>query len=495
MTERNSKREPASAQPPLEPEPPKLGEPTAVAAGPKAVMISIQHALRQMGAGRSVHALSRVNQTDGFDCMGCAWPDPEQRKAAEFCENGAKAVAEEATTSRVDRRFFSRFSVQELAEHSDHWLGRQGRLTEPMLLRPGSSHYEPIGWTDAFRVIANHLHALETPDEACFYTSGRASNEAAFVYQLFARAFGTNNLPDCSNLCHESSGVALNETIGSGKGTVTLEDFEHADCILMIGQNPGTNHPRMLSTLQDAARRGCAIITVNPLAEAGNTAFRDPQEVAGWAGAGTQFHAQHLRVRINGDVALLKGLAKTVLAEDRARPGEVLDRAFIEAYCDGFDAFVDGIDATEWSHIVASSGVPRDAIERAGRRIARSERVIACWAMGVTQHDNAVANIQEIVNLLLLGGHLGRPGAGACPVRGHSNVQGDRTMGIWERPSEDFLDALAAEFDFAPPRAHGFDAVAAIRAMHDGRARVLIALGGNLLSAASDTEFTADALR
>ncbi|MEL6548247.1 MAG: molybdopterin-dependent oxidoreductase, partial [Myxococcota bacterium] len=376
----------------------------------------MQHALRQMGAGRTAQALLNVNQKDGFDCAGCAWPDPGKRKAAEFCENGAKAVAEEATTSRVDSHFFARFSVQELAQRSDHWLGRQGRLTEPMILRAGSSHYEPIAWDEAFRRIADQLKALETPDQACFYTSGRASNEAAFTYQLFARAFGTNNLPDCSNMCHESSGVALSEALGSGKGSVTLEDFEHADCILVVGQNPGTNHPRMLGMLQEAARRGCAIITINPLAEAGNTAFKDPQEVTGWVGSGTHFGARHLPVRLNGDVALLKGFMKALLEREDAEPGSVLDLEFIAHSCDGFESLKADLHATDWSSITKSSGIERSVIEETAATLATSKRVIACWAMGLTQHDNGVGNIQSLVNLLLLGGHVGREGAGVCPV-------------------------------------------------------------------------------
>ncbi|MBZ4420135.1 FdhF/YdeP family oxidoreductase [Myxococcus sp. RHSTA-1-4] len=486
---------PPSAQPPEEPRPPRVGPMGEVAGGIPAVVSTMKHAWGEMGPVRGTRLLLQVNQKHGFDCPGCAWPDPGHRSVAEFCENGAKAVAEEGTTARVTPDFFRKWSVAELSRQTDHWLGKQGRLTHPMVLREGATHYTPISWDEAFALVAEELNALAAPDDACFYTSGRASNEAAFLYQLFVRQFGTNNLPDCSNMCHESSGTALSETIGIGKGTVTLEDFDKADAIFVIGQNPGTNHPRMLTSLQAAARRGCEIVSINPLPETGLNRFKHPQEVLRLIGPGTALNTLFLQVRINGDVALLQGLAKALLEMEDARPGTVVARAFIEEKTLGFDAWAAGIRAARWEDVVEGSGVPREQIVAGAEILARSERTIFCWAMGLTQHRNAVANIQEIVNLALLRGSIGKPGAGLCPVRGHSNVQGDRTMGIWERPKPGFLDALSREFGFEPPRHHGMDTVDTIRAMHDGRVKVFFALGGNFLSATPDTELTAEALR
>jgi molybdopterin-dependent oxidoreductase alpha subunit len=484
------------AQPPEESAGPNVSAPGESAAGAAGVFAAMKYSLREMGARRSLRTLARVNQQGGFDCPGCAWPEPDgERSHAEFCENGAKHVADEATTKRVTPDFFRRWTVARLAEQSDIWLNQQGRITHPMLLRRGSDRYEEIGWDAAFKLIADELSGLDSPDEAVFYTSGRTSNEAAFLYQLFVRRFGTNNLPDCSNMCHESSGTGLTASIGVGKGTVTLDDFARASAVFVIGQNPGTNHPRMLSTLQHAKRRGCRIVHVNPLPEAGMNRFKHPQEVAGWIGRGTQLSDLFLQVRINGDVALLKGIAKEVLEEEARRPGRVLDHDFIREHTAGFAEFRDALDAVGWDEITEQSGVAREQIAEAARVFVESERTIICWAMGLTQHRNAVSNVQEIVNLLLLRGQIGKPGAGACPVRGHSNVQGDRTMGIWERPTEAFLDRLAAEFRFEPPRRHGFDTVSAILAMHERRAKVFFALGGNFLSATPDTEFTAEALR
>ncbi|HEX8888502.1 MAG TPA: FdhF/YdeP family oxidoreductase, partial [Pyrinomonadaceae bacterium] len=382
----------------------------------------------------------------------------------------------------------------ELSKQSDYWLGKQGRLTEPMLLRRESAHYEPISWDDAFALIADELNALQSPNEAIFYTSGRTSNEAAFLYQLFARQFGTNNLPDCSNMCHESSGSALTETIGIGKGTVTLEDFDLAEAIFIIGQNPGTNHPRMLTSLQKAKRGGAKIVHINPLPEVGTIRFKHPQEILGMLGQGTELADLFLQVRINGDVALLKGIMKEMLEEEERRPGHVFDHQFIEAQTEGFDDFVNSLRAVGWDEIVEQSGITREQMREAANIFIASNRTIVCWAMGLTQHRNAVANIQEIVNLLLLRGQIGKPGAGACPVRGHSNVQGDRTMGIWERPTESFLNSLSKEFQFEPPRAFGLDTVESIKAMHEGACKVFFALGGNFLSATPDTEYTAEAL-
>ncbi|MFL6337254.1 MAG: FdhF/YdeP family oxidoreductase [Pyrinomonadaceae bacterium] len=463
--------------------------------GLAAVWSSLKQITRETGLVRGTRTLLKVNQKDGFDCPGCAWPDPDGERAhAEFCENGAKAVAEEATTRRVTPDFFREWSVADLSQKSDYWLGKQGRLTHPVVLRRGATHYEEVGWDEAFRLIAAELNALDSPDEAAFYTSGRTSNEAAFLYQLFVRQFGTNNLPDCSNMCHESSGRALTETIGVGKGTVTLADFDLADCIFIVGQNPGTNHPRMLTTLRAAKRRGCKIVHVNPLPEAGLARFRHPQHPLDLLGGGTELTDLFLQVRVNGDVPLLKGLMKEILAEEKMRPGEVLDRRFIEGRTHGFAEFARELDKVGWDDLVEQCGVAREQLRAAAEIYFKSDRVIVCWAMGLTQHKNAVANIQEIVNLLLLRGNLGRPGAGACPVRGHSNVQGDRTMGIWERPADTLLDALAREFDFEPPRRHGLDTVETIKAMYERRVKLFYALGGNFLSATPDTEFTAEAL-
>ena len=469
-----------------------VGRPAASSGGLPAVTVALTMAITQMGVSRTVSSLLDLNQEAGFDCPGCAWPDPDgERSRFEFCENGAKAVAEEATRERVTATFFAEHSVVELGEHSDHWLGKRGRLTEPMYLPKGGTHYLPISWDAAFDLIGRELNALASPNEAVFYTSGRTSNEAAFLYQLFVRQFGTNNLPDCSNMCHESSGVGMLESLGTGKGSVSLADFELADCIVVIGQNPGTNHPRMLTTLQRAARRGCRIISINPLEESGLKRFKHPQEVMGVLGSGTALATDYLPVRINGDVALLKGIQKAIVESHPER----IDRAFISECTDGFELLCEDLRAESWQAITASSGIAELRIREIASVIASSKAMICCWAMGVTQHENGVANIKEIVNLLLLGGHVGRPGAGACPVRGHSNVQGDRTMGIWERPTPDFLERLGAEFNFTPPSEHGFDVVHAIEAMHQRRAHVFIALGGNFLSATPDTAYTAQALR
>jgi len=461
------------------------------AGGAPAIIAALKTISEEMGLVRGVRTLLKVNQTGGVDCPGCAWPEPDrERSHFEFCENGAKHVADEATTKRVTPEFFQQWSVAELLEQSYQWLNAQGRLTHPMLLQRDATHYEPISWDDTFELLAGELNSLNYPDQAIFYTSGRTSNEAAFLYQLFVRQFGTNNLPDCSNMCHESSGSALTETVGVGKGTVTLEDFEEAQAIFVIGQNPGTNHPRMLTSLERAKRRGCKLVHINPLPEVGMTRFKHPQDVLGLLGSGTILADLFLQVRINGDVALLKGITKAVLAHENA-----LDRDFIAQHTTGFDEFVSALQGVSWSEIVEQSGVAREQIEQAAQIFVDSERTIFCWAMGLTQHRNAVANIQEIVNLMLLRGQVGKPGAGLCPVRGHSNVQGDRTVGIWERPTEAFLDKLGETFDFEPPRNHGFDTVRAIHAMHEGQGKVFFALGGNFLSATPDTDFTAAALR
>jgi formate dehydrogenase major subunit len=461
---------------------------SAAAAGPGALLSTLKR-VRAMGFSRGVRALARLNQVEGFDCPGCAWPDATPRHTFEFCENGAKAVAHEATPKRVGRDFFARHTVAELAARDDVWLEAQGRLAEPMWLAPGAERYAPVPWEQAFAKIGEHLRALGSPDEAVFYTSGRTSNEAAFLWQLFARAFGTNNLPDCSNLCHESSGTGLTESIGEGKGTVGLDDFASCDLILVLGQNPGSNHPRMLPYLQAAKRRGCKIVSINPLRERGLVAFANPQEALGLAGVGTPLADLFVQLRVGGDVALLQAVARLVLE----RGAE--DRAFIDAHTEGFEAWAERIRARDLGALEAACGVPLATLRELAELYARSERVIACWAMGLTQHAHGVANVQELTNLLLLRGNVGKPGAGPCPVRGHSNVQGDRTMGIWERPTEAFLSRLDAEFGLRAPRAHGHDTVSAIHALAEGRASVFIALGGNFARATPDTAFTERALR
>ena len=492
----NQDKTTSNAQPPEELAPVQIKPLSKSAGGVPAIASAVKSAWNEMGAARSLRTLLKINQPGGFDCPGCAWPEPDgKRSHAEFCENGAKHVADEATTRRVTPEFFGEWSLADLANKSDYWLGKQGRITHPLVLHRGSTHYIPISWDDAFALIGAELNSLDHPDEAVFYTSGRTSNEAAFLYQLFVRQFGTNNLPDCSNMCHESSGWALSETIGAGKGTVTLEDFDQAQAIFVIGQNPGTNHPRMLTALEHAKRNGCKLVHINPLPEAGMTNFKHPQDVLAWLGEGTPLADLFLQVRINGDVALLKGIMKEVLAAEEREPGKVLDKEFIEQYTTGFSEFTSALDGIEWTEITEQCGITRPEIGSAARIFIESERTIFCWAMGLTQHKNAVANIQEIANLMFLRGQIGKPGAGLCPVRGHSNVQGDRTMGISERPSEAFLDKLGSEFGFEPPREHGLDTVGSIQAMHNGKARVFFALGGNFLSATPDTEYTAAALR
>jgi len=464
------------------------------AGGFEALVSAVRHTLRGPGALRGLRSWRSLNQHAGFDCPGCAWPDPDDRAAFEFCEQGVKAVAHEATRRTVGADFFREHSIPELLERPGRWLEAQGRLAEPLVRRAGSDHYEPIAWEDAFARAGEALRGLDSPDEAVFYTSGRTSNEAAFLYQLFVRELGTNNLPDCSNLCHESSGTGLTETIGVGKGTVDLSDFAEADAIFVMGQNPGSNHPRMLATLQAARHRGCRIVSVNPLRERGLVRFAHPKDPLALLGRSEPIADRFVQVRVGGDVAFLKAVMKRVLAAEAERPGRVLDWDFLRTHTTGFDAFRAALDAIPLETLVAASGVALEDVEEAARIYVEAERVIVCWAMGLTQHKHGVANVQEIVNLLLLRGNLGKPGAGACPVRGHSNVQGDRTMGIFERPSAAFLDALEAEFGFAPPRRHGLDTVGAIEAMAEGRVRVFVGLGGNFVVAAPDTPVVEQAL-
>ncbi|WP_345384926.1 FdhF/YdeP family oxidoreductase, partial [Pseudonocardia yuanmonensis] len=474
----------------------RVGRPASHAAGLKAVRVSLSRALRQMGPVKSARNLLTLNQVDGFDCMSCAWPDPtDHRHTAEFCENGAKAVSWEGQRATVGAAFFAAHPISELERRSDHWLERQGRLVEPMVRRAGADHYQPISWEDAFALVAEHLQALESPDEALFYTSGRASNEAAFVYQLFARAFGTNNLPDCSNMCHESTSVGLARTIGIGKGSVSLQDLHEADLIVISGQNPGTNHPRMLSALEIATQRGAKILAINPLREAGLLRFDNPQTPAGLAGRGTGLADRYLQIRSNGDLAFWQAIAHLLLARDDRAPGSVVDHDFIAEHTVGFEEWAAHLRDLDRDAVVAATGLDWAEIEATAELFATSQKIVHCWAMGVTQHRNAVATITEFVNVALLQGMIGKPGAGLCPVRGHSNVQGDRTMGIWEKAPDTFLDALQAEFGFAPPRAHGHDAAAAVRALRDGTAKVFVGLGGNFAAAMSDTQVTEAALR
>jgi molybdopterin-dependent oxidoreductase alpha subunit len=483
------------AQPPLEEKGAHEGHRHETAAGFYSIYETVHYGLREMGVKRSLKTLLKVNQKDGFDCPSCAWPDPDgKRKAAEFCENGVKAVASEATTKRVTPEVFAKHSISSLLKRTDMWLEELGRITHPMIRRKGSDFYEPISWENAFEVIGRELRALASPDEASFYTSGRASNEAAFLYGLFARQFGTNNLPDCSNMCHESSGTGLSATIGIGKATVRIEDFALADSIFVIGQNPGTCHPRMLTELQKAVRNGCKLVSVNPLNETGLIKFKNPQEPLHMLGPATEMACLFLPVRINGDVALLKGIMKEMLEEDERNGGKVLAHDFIEQQTEGFEEFARDIREESWDRILQNSGLSRDLIREAARIAMASERMICSWAMGITQHKNGVANVQSIVNFALLRGQIGRRGAGICPVRGHSNVQGDRTVGIWEQMSPEFLKALGKEFNFSPPEKHGFDTVRTIEAMHKGQVKVFVGLGGNFLLATPDTNYTSEAI-
>lgn len=467
------------------------------AVGAKAVASALNHIKNEVGVVKGIGLLKNLNQKYGFDCPGCAWPDPDEKRAflAEYCENGAKAVAEEATRNKVSPLFFSTFPVDKLAELSDYEIGKKGRITHPVYLPEGANHYKEISWKDAFNLIADELNDLNSPDEAIFYTSGRTSNEAAFLYQLFVRQFGTNNLPDCSNMCHESSGAALSETLGIGKGSVTLDDFNHTDLIIVIGQNPGTNHPRMLTALGEAKKKGSKIITINPLPEVGLLNYKDPQNPLKWVGSGLDLTDLFLQVKINGDVALLKIILKLMLKQEEDVPYSVFDYDFIKEKTFGIEDLLDDLETYSIDYLLPQTGLSLEKIKEAANLIINNKKIIICWAMGLTQHKNSVDNIREIVNILLLKGSIGKKGAGTCPVRGHSNVQGDRTMGIWEKMPDTFLDKLDAEFNFKSPRKHGFDVVDSIEAMHKKKAKVFLGMGGNFISATPDTEFTAEALR
>ena len=484
----------------------KVKKPADTAAGLRAVESAARWTWKKMGFVRGTRALLNLNQMGGIDCQSCAWPDPdEHRTVAEFCESGARALSDEGTKARATPELFAKYSVADLSQQSDQWLNAQGRLTHPLVLRKGATHYEPIEWQDAFELIAGTLNSLASPDEAIFYTSGRTSNEAAFLYQLFVRQYGTNNLPDCSNMCHESSGTALMDTIGLGKATIRLDDFNHTDLVIVIGQNPGTCAPRMMSSLQDAKRAGAKMLAINPLPEAGLMNFVNPNpqhysnllkfslDVLG--NIATPLADLFLPVRVGGDMAVLKGMMKVLIARELAQPGEVLDRKFIDTFTHGYDELVKQLDTTSWDDIEYASGLSQQQIIEAAEMYLRADRVITCWAMGVTQHKDAVATIHDLVNLHLLRGQVGKEGAGLCPVRGHSNVQGDRTMGIWEKMNPDFKAALEKEFRFEVPAHNGFSTVESIEAMSDDRAKVFFAMGGNFLSATPDTDVVFDALR
>ena len=467
------------------------------AAGIPAILSSFRFVIAEAGVTRGLKALARVNQKGGFDCPSCAWPDPDDERSgiAEYCENGAKAIAEETTTKRLTPDFFAENPVADLAKLSDQDIGNKGRIAQPVYLPMGATHYQPISWDAAFKIIAGALNALPSPDQAIFYTSGRTSNEAAFLYQLFARRYGTNNLPDCSNMCHESSGSALSESLGLGKGSVRLDDLYIAEVIVIMGQNPGTNAPRMLTALQKAKRNGAIIISVNPLPETGLMAFSNPQQLPGLLGFATQLTDLYLPVKLGGDMALLQAIELLLLLEEQRAPGTVFDTTFIRNHTAGYSEFIQYLGQTSLPDLSEACGIPVSDIGKAAAILKDKKKIIVCWAMGLTQHTNAVDTIKEIANLLLLKGSIGKPGAGTCPVRGHSNVQGDRTMGIWERPKQAFLDALEKRFGFQPPQHHGLDVVGSIRAMHDGSASVFFAMGGNFLSATPDTNYTAEAMR
>jgi molybdopterin-dependent oxidoreductase alpha subunit len=476
---------------------PGLGRIKKSAAGLPAILSTLHLGLFDMGPRKSARVMRKMNQFDGFDCPGCAWPDPDDERTpfGEYCENGIKAIAAEADAKSIHADFFRLHSIADLKLKSEMELGKFGRIAEPLVKYPGDTHYSPIPWEEAFALIAKNLKALSTPDEAIFYTSGRTSNEAAFMYQWFAREFGTNNLPDCSHLCHESSAKAMKNTLGVTKGSVTLNDFEKTDLIIIMGQNPGSNHPRMLTALEKCKKNGGKIISINPIPEAGLTAFRNPKSLLKMFGKGTILSDLFLPVTINGDIPLLKAILQLLFYEERKKPDAAFDIPFIHEKTIGYEAFAAHLLAQDFNTLADASGVDRALIKRAAEMIRKAQKLIVCWSMGLTQHKNAVENIQEVINLLLVKGAFGKEGCGPCPVRGHSNVQGDRTMGITEAPSSSFLKNLKDVAGFKPPKKTGFTVVEAIKAMESGKAKVFISLGGNLAGAAPDTSFTASALQ
>ncbi|MEP2026261.1 MAG: FdhF/YdeP family oxidoreductase [Reichenbachiella sp.] len=465
--------------------------------GLPAVTSAMKHISEEIGIIDGLKVINKMNQHGGFDCPGCAWPDPDHERSAlgEYCENGAKAIAEEATKKRVNTDFFSTHNVEEMSDWSDYQIGKSGRITEPFYMAKDSSHYQPISWEEAFSKIGKKLKSLDNPNEAAFYTSGRTSNEAAFMYQLFAREFGTNNLPDCSNMCHESSGTGLSKTLGIGKGSVTLEDIHQSELVVVIGQNPGTNHPRMLMALEKCKQNGGAIVSINPIHEVGTNVFIDPQNPLKILKGGTKLEDLYIQVKINGDVALLKATLLLMLKAEEDRPGTVFDHDFIERKCDNYQEFIHHLRESDFGTCVQESGLTEIEVRQFADLLISKKKIIFCWAMGLTQHENGVENVQEIVNILLLKGSIGKPGAGTCPVRGHSNVQGDRTMGIWEKPKEAFLAKLDEQFGISSPRKHGFDTVETIRAMDAEQIKVFISMGGNFISATPDSQFTGEAMK
>ena len=476
----------------------KIKEKEEIAVGFPSITSTAYYIWQETYIGRGIKTLLKLNQVKGYDCPSCAWPDPDADKRSsigEYCENGAKAIAWEATKNKVTPDFFKQHTIEQLLNESDYWLEKQGRITHPVIIEEGASNYKKISWKEAFRLIANKLNSLENPDEASFYTSGRASNEAAFMYQTFVRVFGTNNLPDCSNMCHEASGKALTETTGIGKASVTLNDIEEAELLMIIGQNPGTNAPRMLSSLQKLKKNGGEIIAVNPLPEAGFMKFRHPQRPWEWVGEPTKLQDLYLQVKINGDIALLKAIIKILHEEDKLLSGTIFDHEFINKKTTGYKQLVASIEKEDLDELIYASGVPTKKVHKAAKMIRDKKKIIIAWAMGVTQHRNGENTIREIVNLLLLKGSISKPGAGTLPVRGHSNVQGDRTMGIWEKAPDAFLDRLGRAFDFEPPREHGYNAVDTVKALVEGKTKVFFALGGNFLMAAPDTNLISEGMR
>lgn len=474
----------------------QLSIPSRNSVGIPAILSTIGHVSKYMTWRNGIKLSLAINQKKGFDCPGCAWPDPDddRSKLGEYCENGMKAIAEEASKKIIGHEFFAKNSIDKLKQLTDFELGKLGRLAEPLILKSGDSNYQPISWDHAFDSIGDALNALNSPDEALFYTSGRTSNEAAYLYQLFVRAFGTNNLPDCSNMCHESSGVALSETLGIGKGSVTLEDIHQSDLIIVMGQNPGTNHPRMLTALEKCKENGGKIITVNPLKEPGLIKYTNPQSIKKVLTGGIDLTDLYLQIQLNGDVAFLKALMIELTKREENNPGSIFDHDFIKEHTLGFDSLISELKDTNLQSCLEDCGLSLEQIRRAADLVSGTSKIIVCWAMGLTQHENGVDNIKEIVNLLLLKGAIGKPGAGTCPVRGHSNVQGDRTMGIWEAPPKAFLDNLDNHHKITSPRKHGLAVVPAIHAMHEEKAKVFIAMGGNFLAASPDTNYTAEAL-
>jgi molybdopterin-dependent oxidoreductase alpha subunit len=483
----------------------RVGPASEEAAGIPAIWNTMLYGIGEMGPLRSSEAFLKINHVDGFDCQSCAWPSPDKkRKIFEFCENGAKAVSDESTKKRITPDFFAKYSIEELAAKSDYWLNRQGRLTSPMIRHANATHYQPITWAEAFALIAQELNGLESPNQACFYTSGKTTNEPAFLLQLFARQFGTNNLPDCSNMCHESSGVAMVETLGIGKGTATLEDMESTDLIFIFGNNPGTNHPRMLTSLQKAKDRGARIVAINPLPEVSLMRVKNPNPQdypnplelpIALLGKGQALADLYLPVRVNGDVAAIKGILKDLFEREKLGQASAIDREFINSYTEGFEELLADVETASWEEIEEESGLTRGQLRAAAEMYANSKKTICAWCTGVTQQRNGVDNVSMIVNLLLVGGHMGRSGAGTVCVRGHSNVQGDRTMGVWERPPKPFLDALRKEFSFEPPQKWGYDTVETLHAMFDGDVKVFIAISGNFISNTPDTVYSAHAMQ